>query len=181
MNSVIYQFAETEAEAVSPDLLSSIGIDVQLLVIQTVAFLVLLWVLSKFVYPVLSKMLETREAAIKQSAKAAEEAEQKADETKAEMTRLLDEARQQAGKIMAAAKAEATSVVEASDAAAHQRAERIVADAHAQIEKDVTSARKALRDETINLVALATEKVVGKTVTPDVDKKVIASAIKDAQ
>jgi F-type H+-transporting ATPase subunit b len=179
MNSILYLMAETEAA--KPSLLGSLGIDVQLLVIQTVAFLVLLWVLSKFVYPVLSKMLETREAAIRQSAKAAEEAEQKADETKAEMNRLLDEARKQASQIMTAAKNEAASVVEAADAAASARAERIVADAHTQIEKDVTTAKKALREETINLVALATEKVIGKTVTPEVDKKVIASAIKDAQ
>lgn len=170
-----------EAEAAKSGILGSLGIDVKLLVIQTVAFLVLLWVLSKFVYPVLANMLETREAAIKKSAKAAQEAEQKADEAKAEMEHLLDEARHQASKIMASAKAEAASVVEAADTAASERAERILADAHAQIEKDVSAAQKALRDETINLVALATEKVVGKTVTPDIDKKVIASAIKDAQ
>jgi F-type H+-transporting ATPase subunit b len=179
MNSLFYQMAE--AEAAKPSLLGSLGINVQLLVIQTAAFLVLLWVLSKFVYPALSQMLETREQAIKKSAKAAEEAEQKADETKAEITRLLDEARQDANKILTSAKSEAASVVEAADMAATERAERIIADAHTQIEKDVSAAKKALRDETINLVALATEKVVGKTITPDIDKKVIASAIKDAQ
>lgn len=179
MNSLLYHMAE--AETAKQSLLGSLGINIQLLVIQTAAFLVLLWVLSKYVYPVLANMLETREAAIKKSAKAAEQAEQKADEAKAEMERLLDEARHQASKIMASAKTEAASVVEAADTAASERAERIIADAHAQIEKDVSAAQKALRDETINLVALATEKVVGKAVTPEVDKKVIASAIKDAE
>lgn len=179
MNNILYLMAATETA--KPSLLGSLGVDVQMLVIQTVAFLVLLWLLSKFVYPVLNKMLETREAAIKKSAKMAEEAEQTASETRAEMTRLLDEARRQAGAVLSAAKTEAASVVEAAGAAANGRAERIAAEAHAQIEKDVATAKKALRDETINLVALATEKVIGKTVTPEVDKKVIELAIKDAQ
>lgn len=180
MNSMLL-FAATEASGGNGGLLGSLGIDVRLLIVQSIAFLVLLWVLSKFVYPVLASMLDKREATIREGINAAQEAEQKADEAKAEMERLLDDARKQAGQIMSSAKSEAASVIEAADTAAVERAERIVADAQAQIEKDIQAAQKALHDETISLVALATEKVIGKAVTPEIDKKVIASAIKDVQ
>jgi len=43
------------------------------------------------------------------------------------------------------------------------------------------SAKKALQNETLNLVAQATEKVVGETVTAKVDEKVVAAALKEAK
>lgn len=168
-------------EAAEPGIVESLGIDWRLLIVQGVAFLILLWVLSKFVYPVLSSMLDKREATIQAGAKAAQESEQKAESARAEIDKLLENARKQANELIAKAKNESVSVVDAANVSAAERTERMIADAHLQVEQDVMNAKKALRDETINLVAMATEKVVGKVVTPDVDKKVIAAAIKDVQ
>lgn len=173
-------FAVAEAEAES-GLIESLGIDVRLLIVQAAAFLVLLWVLSKFVYPVLASMLEKREAAIREGIEAARDAEQKADEAKAEVADVLENARRQASKIMASAKNEAASVLDAANTTATERTERMITKATGDIEKQVESARQSLRDETLSLVALATEKVVGATVTEKVDQKVIASALKDAE
>lgn len=180
MNSMLY-FAAAEASGENSDLLSSLGIDVRLLVTQAIAFAVLLWVLSKFVYPVLSSMLAKREATIREGVKAAQEAEQRASEAKEEVDALLANARKQAKDVIASAKNEAASLIEAADASAVERTERMLAKANADIENEVASAKKALRNETVDLVALATQKVLGDTVTADVDKKVISSALKDVQ
>lgn len=171
--------AKTEHE--SPGFFEALGIDWRLLILQTLAFLVLLWFLGKFVYPPLTKMLDKREADIEAGVKAAQEAEKKAEEAKDEVAKLLKQARTEASDIVATAKEEATAMVEASDQKAKAKAERIVAEASEQIEKDVLAARKALRDETLELVAAATEKVVGKAVSAKVDQRVIASAIKEAK
>ena len=179
MESTLQLMAATEAA--TPGIAESLGIDWRLLIVQSIAFLILLGVLSKFVYPVLSSMLDKREATIREGIKAAQEAEHKADAAKAEVDEMLEHARKQARELLATAKSEAESVVETASVSAAERTDRMIAEAHAQIEQDVASAQKALRDETLNLVALATEKVIGKTVTPDVDKKVIASAIKEVE
>ncbi len=178
MNSMLI-FATTEVTGEKGDLLGSLGIDVRLLVVQAIAFLVLLWVLTKFVYPVLSGMLEKREATIREGVEAAEKAEKKATEANAEVEKLLADARKQAGAVIASAKDEAASIVETATDSASKQTEQMLKRANAEIEKDVDAARKALRDETISLVALATEKVVGGVVTDAVDKKVITSALKD--
>ena len=68
MNNLIL-FANTEATGEKTDLFSSIGIDWKLLALQTLAFLILLWFLKKFVYPSLVAMLDKREAQIKESVK----------------------------------------------------------------------------------------------------------------
>lgn len=180
MNSMLF-FAATEATGGEPGLLGSLGIDVKLLVIQIIAFLLLLWVLTKFVYPVLASMLDKREATIREGMKAAQEAEQKATSANAEIEALLSNARKQASAVVASAKDEAASIVEAANDSATKQTERMLERANAEIEKEVEAAKKALRDETIDLVALATEKVVDGAMTGTIDKKVIASALKDAR
>jgi len=182
MNVILTNMATAAAESAhEPGFFEVLGIDWKLLAIQTVAFLVLLWFLSKFVYPPLTKMLEKREEDIEAGVKAAQAAEKKADEAKDEVAKLLKQARQEAGEIVTTAKEEATAALEKADAKSKERAERIVADAQDQIQKDVQSAKKALHNETLNLVTQATEKIVGKTITAKVDEQVIASAIREAK
>lgn len=171
------QFAATEAAG--GDIFGTLGIDVRLLVLQIIAFLILVWALGKFVYPWLMKQVDERQAKIEESVKAAEEAEKKAESAQEEVAKLLKEARTEAKDIVTTAKDEAAAMVADAEAKAKTRAEKIVKDAHDQIEKDVIAARKALHNDTIELVALATEKIVGKTVSESVDKKIIADAVKE--
>lgn len=179
---ILTQFASTEThEAEKQDIFSALGIDWQILVFQIVAFLILVWLLGKFVYPHLMKQVDERQKAIDDSVKAAEAAEAKAESAQEEIAGMLKEARKQAGEIVATAKSEATAMLEASDKKAKLRTEKTIADAQDEMEKQVIAARKQLHNETIELIALATEKVVGKTVTEKVDEKVIAAAVKEAK
>ena len=173
MVSSLQQFAS------SGDIFSSLGIDGQMLLFQGLAFLILVFVLSKYVFPVLIKSVDDRQEAINAGAKAAAAAEEKAAEAQEEVARLLKEARSEAKDIVTTAKDEATAMIADSEDKAKKRAEKIVVDAHDQLEKDVIAARKALHNDTIELVALATEKVVGKAVNEDVDKMIIAEAVKE--
>jgi F-type H+-transporting ATPase subunit b len=168
----------TMASSSEGNLFTALGIDWKLLVLQTIAFLILLWFLSKVVFPPLTRMLEKRDATIEAGVQAAQAAEKKADEAKSEVEKLLKQARREASDIVTTAKEEATAAIEAADAKAKTRAERTLADAEDQIKKDILSARKALHNETLDLVAQATEAVVGKTVTPQIDQAVISAAIK---
>ena len=171
-------FAATE-KAAGGDIFTTLGIHWELLVFQIVAFLILVWALGKFVYPWLMKSVDERQAKIEESVKAAEEAERKAESAQEDIAKLLKEARTEAKDIVTTAKDEAAAMVADAESKAKTRADKIVKDAHDQIEKDVIAARKALHNDTIELVALATEKVMGKAVSIDVDKKIIAAAVKE--
>ena len=177
---ILTQLASTEAAPASGNIFTSLGIDWKVLLLQTVAFLLLVWLLGKFVYPWLMKSVDERQEKIEESVKAAQAAEKKAESAQDEIAKMLKEARKEASEIVITAKDEAAAMVESSDKKAKARSEKIVADAHDQIEKDVIAARKTLHNDTIDLVAMATEKVIGKTVTDKVDDKVIASAVKEA-
>ena len=176
MPTALTYVANTSAE--NSGLFESLGIDWKLLVLQSIAFLLLLWLLSKYVYPVLNSMIDKREADLEASQKAAKEAQEDAAKAEANIKDLMHSAQKEAGEIVATAKAEASSMLAATEEKAKASADRIVASAQESIAKDVLAAKKALHNETIDLVALATEKVVGKTVNAKVDKTLIKEALK---
>lgn len=178
MVSTLTQFAST---GTSGGIFTALGIDWKTLILQIVAFLILVWLLGKFVYPWLMKSVDERQASIEAGAKAAEAAQEKAAKAQEDVTKLLSEARSEAGDIVSTAKKEAAAAVEAAETKAKLHADAIVSSAHEQIEKDVLAAKKTLRDETIDLVAEATEKVIGHVVTTKVDEKLIKTAVKEAR
>lgn len=166
--------------AASGDIFKSLGIDGQMLLFQGIAFLILVWLLGKFVFPPLMKAVDDRQEAIEAGSKAAEEAQAKAEAAEKEIAKVLATARKEAKDIVTTAKDEATAAISAAEEKAATRAKKIVENAHQQLEKDVIAARKALHNDTIELVAQATETVLGKTVDAKLDKQVVASAVKEA-
>lgn len=176
-------FLSTLASTAEPkgDLLSALGIDWQLLILQIVAFLILVGLLGKFVYPWLMKSVDEHQKSIRDAAKAAKEAQTAAAESEAETAKLLTQARKDAAEIVATAKLEAGNIASESEAKAKSTAEQIVADAHTQIERDIDKARRELHDETLELIAFATEKVVRKKLDMKADEHLITEALQEAK
>lgn len=179
--SFLSQFAaETTTEATG-DIFSALGIDWRLLILQIIAFLVLVFLLGKFVYPWLMKSVDERQANIEAAAKAAAKAQEAAEKNNEKVAELLAEARKEASDIVSTAKQESAEIVSMSEKKAVKTAEQIVANAHEQINKDVENVKKQLYNETLELVGLATEKVIGATLTKKADSELIATAIKESK
>ena len=174
------QFAET-TEAAQGDIFSTLGIDWRLLIIQIVAFLVLVFLLGRFVYPWLMKSVDERQANIEAASKAAVEAQKAAETNKEVVAELLAQARKEASEIVSTAKLESAEMVNASEKKAQKVAERIVADAHDQLGKDVANARKVLYNDTLELVGLATEKIIAQKLDKKADSELIATVVKAAK
>lgn len=175
--NVLNYLAATETDT-DGGIFGALGIDLQTLIFQLIAFLILVAVLGKWVFPVLIKTVDKRQEGIEASAKAAAEAQAAADEAEKKIAKLLKSARSEADEIVSTAKVEAAAAFEVSEQKSKKHADQIVANAKEQIEKDILLAKKTLHNETIELVAFATEKVVGKAVSADIDNKVIADSLK---
>jgi len=177
----MFLFASTEAATESSTgLLQALGIDWQLLVTQGIAFLILVAVLGKFVYPVLIKAVDSRREQIEAGIKEAKEAEEALAKAEAKVADMLADARKEADDILARTQREAAEVVAEAEGKAKTRAEQIVADARAQLELDVAKAREALRKDTVELVALATERVVGEKLDAQKDEALVKQALEKA-
>jgi len=175
---ILRQFAAPETVNANGDLFSAIGINWMMLIFQIVAFLLLVALLGKFVYPWLIKSVDERQDKINAASKAASEAQAAAADAETRVEKLLKKARVEAADIVATAKIESASALAASEEKAKKRSEQIVADAQDEIQKEVIAAKIALHNETIELVALATEKVVGKIVNAKIDETLISDALK---
>jgi F-type H+-transporting ATPase subunit b len=172
------QFAAAPQVA-SEGIFSALGINWMMLIFQIVAFLILVWLLGKFVYPWLLKSVDERQAKIDAAVKAASEAQKSATDAEERVQALLKDAQGEAADIVATAKAESAAAIAAAEDKAKKRAEQIVADAKDDIAKEIVAAKKALHDETLHLVALATGKVVGKVMDGKLDDAIIKDALKE--
>lgn len=179
MEKILTQFAS--AEPAKADLFGSLGIDWKVLILQTIAFLILLAILRKWVYPPLAAMLEKREKDLRAADKAAKSARENADKAEKMTNELMRKARVEASDIVAAAREEAAMVVEDAGAKAVAKSEAIVKAAQDEIAKEVENARKTLHNETLELVAEAAGKVLGEKIDAKIDAKVIAAAVKEAR
>ena len=167
---------ETAAES-SPGLFQALGIDWKLFVVQGIAFLILVYVLGKLVYPVLIKAVDDRRAAIEAGLKEAKEGQEALEKAEAKVTDLLAQARTEADEILARTHQEAASMVADAESKAKTRAEQIVADARAQLDVDVAKAREALKKDTVELVALATERVINEKLDDRKDADLVKKAL----
>ncbi len=167
------------AEAGGSDILSALGIDLKLFAMQVVGFLLLVWALSKWVFPIFFKIVDKRQAAIDDANKAAVDASKQAQASQEETDKLLKQAREDAKDIVVTAHEEASTMLDEAEKKSREQAEYIVQNAREQLAKEVVAAKKALHNETVNLVMAATTKVLGGTVTAQVDKTVVSKALKE--
>ncbi len=148
-----------------------------LMVWTLITFGVSVFILWKFAFGPLQRIIDERRARVQESMDAAEQ-------THAEAQRLLDEYRQTLTQV----RAEAQEILERSRAAgdkareeltgeARQQAERIVAEAHRQIERDKNAALRDLRGQIADLTALATEKVTMRSLDSDDQRRLIDEAL----
>ncbi|HSX08246.1 MAG TPA: F0F1 ATP synthase subunit B [Candidatus Saccharimonadales bacterium] len=169
-------FAETGSNA-NPSLLSALGIDWKLLITQGLAFLILLWVLKKFVYPALIKSIDDRRNQIEAGLKEAKQSQEALEKAEAKVKELLEQARAEADGVVARSHKEGAAMVADAEAKAKQRAEQIVADARNQLAVDVSKARQELKAETIKLVAAATEHIIGEKLDERKDAGLIKAGL----
>lgn len=161
------------------DFLKDFGVQPVLLAAQVVNFLILLFILKKFLYGPILKVLETRKKTIEQSLKNAEEIEK----------RLIEIGELQEKEIMKAAKKGEEIIKDASE-----YGNEIMADAHVQVQKIVDKATKqtqlqlvrdkqefeqSLRENVVDLVTTLVQKITGKILTDKDRKRVIEESLKN--
>jgi F-type H+-transporting ATPase subunit b len=181
MHILLNTYLANAEEANNGGILGALGIDVRLLILQAIAFLLLLWALKKWVYPILIDAIDKRQEAMEAGIKASEEAKKSAEVAEQKVARELEDARKRADEILASTQKEAASIIGDAEEKAARRAENIVNEAKADMNNQLQAARKELKDETRVLVARATEAILGEKIDAGKDAKLVDSALKKAR
>lgn len=170
--------AETAAaEAGNAGLFEALGLDLKQLLVNGIAFLILVWILSKYVYPPMIKAIDSRRETIEAGLAEAKKSQEAAEDAEKRVESLLADARKEADEIVARSHKEAAAMVSEAEDKARHRADQIVKDARSQLDADIIKARAALKKDTMQLVALATEKIVREKLDDSKDARLVESAI----
>lgn len=167
----------TESAGGVAGLFSALGLNVSSLLLNTAAFLIVVWVMAKWVFPPLTKALDAKTGELEAAVRLEREAKAKLDQAADEARQLLAEARQSADEVLASAKADAAAQLDAARTKAAEAADRTVAEAREQIARDVLAARQELKTETAKLVAGVTEAVLGEKLDEAKDGQLIKRAL----
>lgn len=159
------------------EIFKNFGIQPVLLLAQIVNFLVILFVLKRFFYKPIVKILEDRKKKIEESLKNADLIEQKLAQTEEKSAAILESARKNAEELMADAKAEAQRIASAARAEARASTEETLKKALEQIQLEREKMQKDLEDQTLDLVVATVKKVLGRTLKDSEKKALTAKSI----
>jgi F-type H+-transporting ATPase subunit b len=145
---------------------------VELIVVAVILFLV-----TKYILPPLNKAMETRQAKIRSSLEAAEQARAEADAAGDEKAKVLAAARDQAREIVAAAQETADSVKAEAGGRGQAEYDRIVANAQGEV---ATARQRAIDEASAKIGEIVFDlvtKIVGREVDQDSHQDLVREAV----
>jgi F-type H+-transporting ATPase subunit b len=148
-------------------MLETLGIQWPKLIAQLVNFSIVLFVLWRFAYKPVFKLLEARRQKIADGIANAEKIQAELTATETERKRVLAEAGEEANKLIEEARAAATRVSEVETQKAIAAAEQIIAKAREAAAQDHAKMLAELKREVGRLVVQTTATVTGKILTAD--------------
>ncbi|TAK20180.1 MAG: ATP synthase F0 subunit B [Chloroflexota bacterium] len=140
--------------------MDQLGINVQGLIAQLVNFGILLFLLSKFLFPRVIGALDSRAERIRESLDKAEQVKSDAERMEREFQERLTEARREGQQIVANANQIAQRIHTEAQEKAGREAEAFLTRAREQIQRESELARTQLRQEVAGLAILAASRVV---------------------
>lgn len=145
------------------EILDQFGIQPILLLAQIVNFLIILFILKRFFYKPIVKMLDDRKAKITESLKNADLIEEKLTKTEEKTSQILNTARSNAQEIITEAKTEAQRIYDEATKESKAAGEQIIAQTRLEITKEKESMKAEIEKETMTLLTGVVQKVLGKT------------------
>jgi F-type H+-transporting ATPase subunit b len=151
------------------------------LIAELVAFLLMLGVLARWVYPPIIRAAEARQKQISDQLAAAERARKEAEERLQQAEHSIREAREQAGQIIDRANRAAERIQQEAQEKARDEAKRIVESASRDIEAERQRAIQSIRRQMTDIVGDAVAKIVGESLDGQRHRELIETAIKQVE
>ena len=145
--------------------------DTGLLFWMLVIFAVVLAILAKWGFPVITSMVDMRKNYINESLQLARKADERMSNLLKEQERIIREAREEQDKILKEAAEARNNIISKAKEQARDEAAKILAEAKVQIEAEKESAVSQIRSQVAMLSVNIAEKVIRKTLSTDKEQK----------
>ena len=158
-----------------------VQLDPGLFVWTILTFLLLVFILAKFAWKPLLKMLQDREDMVRSSLEDAEKAKSELERLNEESEAIMAKARSEAQSILADGKAAAEKVKDDIIAKSKEQANKIREDAGNQIQVEKDKAISEIKEEVVNLTLSVAEKLIQKNLSDADNKSLIEESLKKVQ
>lgn len=162
-------------------LLELLGIDFNILLIQLVGFLVLLWVMTKFFWKPLNSMLESRRQDINATYDKIEADRRAMEQLRSEYEARLAQIEAEARERIQQAVGEAQQLRDQIVADARRQADDLVARAQEQAKLESEKLRSELQTYVADLTLAATERLLGEAMTDERHRRLVQEFIQTAE
>lgn len=136
-----------------------------------IIFLIIWFLLAKFVWPKVTATLDAREKRIEDSVEEADQTKAEAVEIRTEADAIVAEARRKASEIVLEARSDGEKERSRIVAAAHTEAEGIIAKAHDRADDEMKRAYANATDTIAKTAVAVASKIVGETLSNDEPKQ----------
>lgn len=161
------------------EILSQFGVQPVLLVAQVVNFLILLFILKKFLYKPLLKVLDTRREKIAESLKNAEEIERKLLLTEEEKEKILARTSLEAQKLMDETKKEIELMKEEGKIQAQNLAAQIIKKSEESAKAEAEKMRQEMIASMAEIIGIGMEKVAKGAFDKNKQKEIIEREVRN--
>lgn len=142
-------------------------------------FAIVFFLLAKFGFPVITGMVEKRNARISDSLEAARKAEEALAHLNQEHERIMAETREEQAKLKKEAAAERERMIAVAKDQAKAEAQKIMDEAKARIQEEKEAALRDMRREVAKLSMSIAEQVVRKEMSTDKGQKELVDTLVD--
>ncbi len=162
------------------ELLANLGINGKLLLAQVVNFLLVFWLLQKFVFGKLLDFIEKRKQEIAKGLELKATAEREVERTKVLREDVLHRAQGEAQQVVKEAQARSQASEQQQMSQAKGKAEGIVKSAKEQALREQESALKELQDQVRGMAFAAASRVLARQITKKDQEKLTAELLHSA-
>jgi F-type H+-transporting ATPase subunit b len=157
-----------------------LGLKAESIAFHAVNFLLLLFILKRYLYKPVITMLDERARKIRESAETAERVQREAASAEQQRAEVLAQARRQAEEMVTRATQEADKIRSNARQAAQAEHQRIVSRAEQEAEAARQQAMQELRAEVADLAVLAAGRVIRRSLDSETHRALVEEFLAEA-
>jgi F-type H+-transporting ATPase subunit b len=156
--------------------------DIGLVIWMSITFLIVLFLLKKFAWGPILKMIHEREASIEEALKSAERAKVEMQALQADNERIIAEARQERDRMMKEARDMKDAIVGEAKSKAKEEADKMLAIARETIHNEKMAAITDLKNQVAQLSIDVAEKILKRELAAESkQKELLGDLMKDVK
>ncbi|HHT9109614.1 MAG TPA: F0F1 ATP synthase subunit B [Candidatus Brocadiaceae bacterium] len=161
------------------EILNTLGINFKLVIVQGIGFLILLFVLKKFLFGKISAMIKARTDEVKNTYEKTEKDKADAERLRLEYQRKLADAEAEAARRVQEAINEGNRMSEELVKRAKEEVDLIRVKAQESIEQERKKALTEIRNQVVTLSILASSKIIQQSINQKTAEKLVDDFIEE--